>query len=245
MVNYIVQIVKNIKAGNAQNGYPIFDFQGLSEELNRLDPRDFIYDVQVRFVELRGLARRIASLSQVGGDDRQIIARFCDDILPVLDGYGGEGSRTVSRAFPFILDVGLRAIVERDYRELSLILMPANAWKSAVIMAGSILEAILYDQLTSDPTKKTQALGSSVAPRARRTVKDIDKDEWTLADMVKVAADISVIPKQRGDAIDQTLRFYRNFVHPRREIKEQHPCTDAEAMMAKGALDAVCNHLTP
>ncbi len=62
-------------------------------------------------------------------------------------------------------------------------------------------------------------------------------------DLIKVAADLNLIPKERAVAIDQVVRDYRNFVHPRKEIKAKHPCVEAEAMLAKGALDAVCNHL--
>jgi len=40
------------------------------------------------------------------------------------------------------------------------------------------------------------------------------------------------------------LRDYRNFIHPKKEIRTGYPCTEAEAFMAKGALDAVCNHFS-
>jgi hypothetical protein len=51
------------------------------------------------------------------------------------------------------------------------------------------------------------------------------------------------LPEERGDTIDQVLRDYRNFVHPRKELKAAHQCTEAEAYVARGALDGVCNHL--
>jgi hypothetical protein len=40
------------------------------------------------------------------------------------------------------------------------------------------------------------------------------------------------------------LRDYRNFVHPKKELRAQHPCTEAEALMSVGALEGVCNILT-
>ena len=36
---------------------------------------------------------------------------------------------------------------------------------------------------------------------------------------------------------------HRNFVHPKKEIRAQHQCAEAEAMMAMGALEGVCNIL--
>ncbi len=48
---------------------------------------------------------------------------------------------------------------------------------------------------------------------------------------------------QRTEPIDQVLRDYRNFVHPKKELKAQHSCDEAEAFMSVGALEGVCNIL--
>jgi hypothetical protein len=93
-------------------------------------------------------------------------------------------------------------------------------------------------------------MASKEAPRKRGgLVRDITndtaEDEWKLVDLINVAVDMDLLRRQRADTIDQVLRDYRNFVHPRKEIKADHPCTEAEATLAKGALDAVCNHLAP
>ena len=61
--------------------------------------------------------------------------------------------------------------------------------------------------------------------------------------LILVAEDIGKLPSENAKAIDQILRDYRNFVHPNKEVRAQHPCTEAQALMAKGALDAVCNYL--
>src|SRR5262249_46969295 len=139
--------------------------------------------------------------------------------------------------------------VERDYRELAVCLLPGGAWKSAVVLAGSILEAILYDQLTRDAARVAAAMASPKAPRKKGgVVKDITQDtaeaEWRLSDLIDVCVDLTILPQARADTIDQVLRDYRNFVHPRKELKAAHPCAEAEATLAKGALDAVCNHLS-
>ena len=39
------------------------------------------------------------------------------------------------------------------------------------------------------------------------------------------------------------LREYRNLIHPHKEYREQQACTEAEAMMALGALMGVCDYL--
>src|SRR5262249_10565839 len=155
--------------------------------------------------------------------------------IKVLQKYNGEGWRATTRSFSFIKGKDLREIIERDYKELTLVLFPGGAWKSTVIMAGSILEAILFDRL-SDPAWNTKAMGSSVAPKGKL-------ENWRLEDLVKVAADIGVITKDRADTFDQVLRDYRNFVHPKKEIKAAHPCGEGEAQLAIGGLNAVCDLL--
>jgi hypothetical protein len=169
------------------------------------------------------------------------IRSFGKSISTCLDLYGGEGSRAISRLFAFVSDAGLRNIIERDYRELSLILLPGGAWKSVVVMSGSILEAILYDQLTKDASTQARAVTASSAPRR----KDISRGEWRLHDLIQVAVELTILPASRAQSIDQILRDYRNFVHPKKELRSAHPCSEAEALLSKGALDSVCNHLTP
>jgi hypothetical protein len=110
-------------------------------------------------------------------------------------------------------------------------------------MAGSILEAILFDQLAADPAVFAQAQANKHAPKYKGVVKDLVAGDWKLADLINVAADLGVITQDRAKTFDQVLRDYRNFVHPKKEIKAQHSCSEAEALMARGALDGVCNHL--
>jgi hypothetical protein len=108
-------------------------------------------------------------------------------------------------------------------------------------MAGSILEAVLFDLLTADPTLKPKVLSSSAAPRNKGVV--IDVEDWRLESLIKVAADIGILPKNREDTFDQVLRDYRNFVHPKKEIKSAHACGEGEAQLAIGGLNAVCDIL--
>jgi hypothetical protein len=93
------------------------------------------------------------------------------------------------------------------------------------------------------------AMGSPEAPKKKgKMVRDITStasvDEWKLVNLIEVCVDLGILPQQRADTIDQAHRDYRNFVHPRKELKAAHPCTDAEADLAKGALNGVIDHLT-
>lgn len=282
----------------------------LAEELNRLDPRDFIPAARHDFVENRREIRLIAKRSSVIVDDwvhqseMQRKMRACEQVIrhlgarvesepeprraiqqtyldeeneklktitqilqrggdnyshceqlfrktvTILDSYAGMGSQAVVRSFAFVKRVEVREIVERDYRELTLVLLPGFAWKSAVVIAGSILEAILYDLLTQDATMISNAMNCRKSPKKRDgTTRDITQDtyedEWKLINLIDVAVDLDLLPSDRSKVFDQALREYRNFVHPRKELKLAHPPREADATLAKGALDAVCDHLSP
>ena len=220
----------------------------LVEEVRRLDPRDFLPDARYEFIVARldmelwvkqwnpGDTGSFVNQFNQQPQSRAEIRNLLKQVIAVLDKYGGEGWRAQTRSFSFLKDQGLREIIERDYKELVLVLFPGGAWKSTVIMAGSILEAILFDVLASDPAVNAKALGSPVAPKG-------PMEDWRLENLIKVAADIGVLPAKLATTFDQVLRDYRNFVHPKKEIRSGHPCREGEAQLAIGGLNAVCDLL--
>jgi len=244
MVAYIKQIAEDLIVDPPRGNAKLI-LESFSEELERLDPRDFLPAGQANFVRVKNSIKNLLlsypPRHSVATDFVVSARNLAKQACWVLDSYGGEDSRAVTRAFAFIQNLELRNVIERDYRELSLILLPSGAWKSTVVMAGSILEAILHDCLTADATINSKALTAQSAPKK----KDLAKGEWSLHDLIQVAVEMRLLPSDRADAIDTSLRDYRNFVHPMKEVRGAHPCTEAEALMAKGALDSVCNHLTP
>ncbi len=231
MVEYIRKLAASVSSAKNNRAALV---QILAEELDRLDPRDFLPEAQYDFVILRMNIRGY-------GDDHlhQSGLPNMDHLQRVLNHYAGTGSSAKIRSFNFISSVDLKRIIERDYRELSLILFPAGAWKSTVVLAGSILEAILVDQLTATPEVKELVKACPKTPKTKR----IEKGQWSMYQLINVATEVGILPKDRVNAIDVTLREYRNVIHSDVELKKQYSCTEAEASLAKGALDAVCNYL--
>jgi hypothetical protein len=217
-------------------------FQELYEELRRFDPRDFDPAVQALLVQSR-YSLRFATESMKGAHSQQMKTVLAQ-IIQVFENFRGQGSGGIRRTFSFIADAALRQIVERDYAELTLKLFPDGAWKSSVIMAGSILEAILFDRV-ADAKWNSTALASAKVPLEKKTNSKRPMDEWTLENLIDIAVDINLLPKDPANTIHQVLRDYRNFVHPKKEIRAAHACTEAEAMLAVGALNSVCNYLDP
>jgi hypothetical protein len=239
MIEYLKQFVGKAleREGSAFVMSPKVSLMELTRELDTLDARDFEPAAQCEFLVFRANIRRISQ-----GTARSIdaIEEWPPRLLPLLDAYRGPGSFGVSRSFAYLHDAGLRGIVERDYAELSAKLFPSGAWKSTVILAGSILEATLFDRLTH-PAWIAKTNASAKVPKHKGVPVPID--EWKLSHLIDVAVHIGRLPKDPADTIHQVLRDYRNFVHPKKEIRAAHACTEAEGMLAKGALDSVCNYL--
>ena len=61
----------------------------------------------------------------------------------------------------------------------------------------------------------------------------------------KQMLDIGSLPVKRANTVDQDVRDYRNFVHPRVELRATHDCGETEATLAKAGFDSVCNTLNP
>ena len=239
MVNYIKELLGNLKDTTYPGAFILIG--EIVKELDRLDPRDFLPTVQSGFVKNKAFLKAYVGQDPtlVGGSwPKEQIGKLCNDLLVCLDSFAGQGSFGKLRTFSFINDKDLLVIIERDYFELKTILFPSGAWKSVVIMAGSILEAVLYDVLTQAPSVLSKATSSTKAPKG----KDITKGEWKLASLIEVATEIGILPLDRANTIDQVLRDYRNFVHPKKEIKAAHQCSEAEGYMAIGALEGIFNH---
>ena len=242
MITYIKKLVESFLTDHNTSNPLEYKNQltGIVEELERLDPRDFPPDVRHDLVQIRSRMKGVCRYEGPATIGKGNLTR----LLEILDAYTGEGSRAVIKSFPFVSDPKLQRIIESDYKELAVKLFPSGAWKSSVVMAGSILEAILYDLLTSTEDIRIRAISSSKAPRNKSgNVLDLEKDDWKLQSLIDVAADIGAIPRERSATFDQVLRDYRNFIHPRKELRAEHPCSEAEALMAKGALDGIYNHL--
>jgi hypothetical protein len=242
MVDYIKQLIADIlRDSDPQSGPSRRPVYAVCDELQKLDPRDFEPAAQAKFVQLRSHLRSAADQSSM--HPTKVRSELLKQLLPILDMYKGEGSRGTQRSFPYVSDPDLQKIIERDYYELTVKLFPSGAWKSTAIMAGSILEAMLFDIL-SNPIRIALVNGSPKAPKSKGgTPIDIATGDWKLISLIEVAVEIGILTFERMKTIDQVLRDYRNFVHPKKEIRSMHPCGKAEAGLAMHGLDGVCDHL--
>lgn len=223
----------------------IENYNVLADELDKLEADDFSPSVRANFLKAR---QRITRLARAPSKTVTKIRESYHGIDVILDGYLVRGSGGTTRSFAFVQDPDVRRLVERDFRELEEKLFPDKAWKSTIIMCGSILEAVLYDQLTIDVPR---TMASRSVPMRRqghaRVPKDISSpsraNSWTLENLIDVSIDIGVIPNDAG-AIHAALRKFRNLVHPRVELRLGIPIAQGPAEAAHGMLIMILDHLS-
>lgn len=104
--------------------------------------------------------------------------------------------------FDFITGDDFRASLEADYREL-VVCMEASAWKSVLVLAGSIVETLLIDYLVASDYQK-------------RANKDPLKIE--LADAIAICKQEGVLKPRTAD-LCSAVRSYRNLIHPGRAVR--------------------------
>jgi hypothetical protein len=125
-------------------------------------------------------------------------------------------------SFPFMKNVELRRIVERDYAELQR-LQPEIAAKSVLILAGSIIEGVLLDAV----------MRAAVVMEGKAV-------EMTLAQLLQTAVRDRLITEDR---LGNAVRNYRNLIHPWREVRDEIQFSKADAILARAAVDVVIQEL--
>ncbi len=105
-------------------------------------------------------------------------------------------------ALPFVADDRLRAILERDVAELEGCLR-AEAHKAAMVLSGSIIEAILVDYFIRNP------------PGGKNPDAILSTD---LATLIAEAVKAGVLSESSRD-LSTVVRNYRNLIHPGRELR--------------------------
>lgn len=93
--------------------------------------------------------------------------------------------------------------------------MEADAPLAVIFLVGSTLEGLLAELAVAHAATFVASLS---APKSRdRKVKQLN--EWTLSDLITVAKDVGVLSTDVAEHADQ-VRNFRNYIHPRQQLKE-------------------------
>lgn len=129
--------------------------------------------------------------------------------------------------FDFIVDADFRSTLESDYAEL-IANVEAGSWKSAQVVAGSIIEAVLIDYLVASPNEK-------------RTQQDPLRLD--LADAIAIAKVEGILTDRTAD-LSSVVRSYRNLIHPGRAKRLSEPApTESSASIAKNLVDLIVREI--
>lgn len=166
------------------------------------------------------------------------------------DGWRGPAKAGV-RALPFVRNKELREIAERDLASFES-MAKSEETKSAIVLAGSVIEAILFDLAEKDPTatltsaKKVKAKHAPSSPRWA-SFEPANDSRWTLEQVIVVCGPdgLDVLGARSAKLADVT-RDYRNFVHPRVErtqILDNAPLTPPDSTQAGALMELVIDQV--
>jgi hypothetical protein len=128
----------------------------------------------------------------------------------------------------FVTDPGLRKIIMSDIREAEISLA-SGAYKSAVVIAGSVAEAMLLAAVLASPANTDSE---------SQLMKD------GLQDLCKKAKALNLVPDRGALAlVDQWLRSYRNLVHPGVQRRTEAIPTKGKAEIAIHAINGLAEEL--
>lgn len=152
-----------------------------------------------------------------------------DPELPVLyderNSYLSAKNVSAQRSdFWFIDDADLRDLLDNDWRE-ALRVHDVGAWKSCLLLCGSILEGVLIDALSQDKQN-----ANAVYQRLKRRSASA-LEGWNLADLMDVADELKLFP--RGTIhLGHAVREFRNLVHPGKQLRDNIKATEEQADVA-------------
>lgn len=136
--------------------------------------------------------------------------------------------------FSSIQDTGIRDILLRDLKECVIAIATGQA-KNATIMAGSIIEALLYAKLTE------KSITSYVVPTRSGTTNKALQD-MALADLLFVAEQERLIASN-SIHLSHYVRDYRNFIHPAKEMRSSDSISQENVLIMWSILKRLINEL--
>ena len=182
-------------------------------------PEDFIE-------QINALDNLIATFNQYLAFDKLKVVRNNDQILfETLENVFIGSSNEKYKSKKDYLDVDLDALmldhnidgIVRERIDEVNICIDNNAPLAAVILIGSLLEAILLSTAMKYPRLFNDA---SSAPKNKSNGKPKKYADWTLNNFIDVATEVGIL-KQDIKKFSQVVRDFRNYIHPYQQKSEQ------------------------
>ena len=133
----------------------------------------------------------------------------------------------IESRFLSVNDEELRDILDRDLLDAEQCLA-RGLWKPAMVLCGSVLEAVMYDYLRQNVKWTMDSAHRKAIPVHKGKSRDITKDDrenqWELAQLIDFFCENQLLdpkPDTWKTTIHNFIRQYRNLVHPMAEMRKQ------------------------
>ena len=146
----------------------------------------------------------------------------------------------------FIGDQALRAVLRLDISAIERALSN-NEWKATIVLAGSVVEALLLWKLGSIAPTSMLAAEKELATTGvldKKKHPGLNLDEWSLHAYVAVTEKLGML-KPDTIALAKLTKDFRNLIHPGRAQRLGESCDRGKALTAVAAMVSVVKDLTP
>lgn len=132
----------------------------------------------------------------------------------------------------FINDASLRENIRRDLGATNRALNNAE-WKSATVLAGATIEALLHWRLQepSPGAGTVQSAAKALAASGKMSDPGADIDRWGLHHFIEVSVHLGLL-KQETYSAAKLAQNFRNLIHPGRAARLAQTCDRATALSA-------------
>lgn len=132
----------------------------------------------------------------------------------------------MNQDFNFVQDQKFKRILIRDYVEMNNCI-EAKAYKSVLVLSGSIIEALLLEFLINNPPNGY-------------TKSKIDKLKFF--ELIDLSESINLISKTTKD-LSTVIREYRNYIHPSKELRSESDINEDKAIIACRLVNMVVSNV--
>jgi len=149
-----------------------------------------------------------------------------------LDGLEEIGYPQLNNKLNFMVDNNYKKISQRDLQECAISYL-VGSYKSTIVLIGSLIEAILLDQLIS----KGVAI---ILDSKGKNKKIVDAD---LGELIKYFNSDPTLSNDLIKHLMEVARIYRNIVHPANEVKKDYIIAKTNADLSWSTLSIIINKL--
>lgn len=214
-----LQIYKKIVENDPENAAALNNLGVLFEENGDLeDAKNYfkkafeaskkdLYEKNLKRIESKLEEKRKTLRNSKQKEYRALVKNVTVDFFDKI----GYTSSLIAK-FDSIQDKDVRELLLRDMQECVIAIATGQA-KSATIMAGSIIEALLYTKI------KEKGIVSYSIQRNTQS-KNVKLENMALAELLFVAEQEKMV-SNNSIHLSHYVRDYRNFIHPAKEIRSK------------------------